>query len=63
MMANIHESHKTCVICGKEFVTNMDWKLTCSKECAKKRQSQTQKKYYRERRIKEKWSEKSKYKK
>ena len=38
-MANIHESHKTCVICGKEFVTNFDSKITCSATCAKKREN------------------------
>lgn len=61
-MANIHESHRKCVIYGKEFVTNIDWKLSCSKECAKKRKSQMEKKYYRERKILKKWSEKSKCK-
>ena len=40
MMTNIHESHKKCIICGKEFVTNMDWKITCSKECARVRLNQ-----------------------
>lgn len=39
-MTNIHESHKKCIICGKEFVTNMDWKITCSKECARVRLNQ-----------------------
>lgn len=41
-MANIHESHKKCVICGKEFVTNRDWKLTCSNECSKELSRQRQ---------------------
>ena len=31
-MANIH---KKCVICGKEFVTKFDSKITCSTECAR----------------------------
>ena len=31
-MANIH---KKCVICGKEFVTKFDSKITCSAECAR----------------------------
>ena len=61
-MASIHESHKKCIICGKEFVTNIDWKLSCSRECAKKRKSQMEKKYHRERKILKKWSEKSKCK-
>ena len=38
MAKNIHESRKACVICGKEFVTNFDRKITCSAECAKKRE-------------------------
>ena len=42
MAKNIHESHKKCVICGKEFVTNMDWKLTCSQKCSKKLSRQRQ---------------------
>lgn len=41
-MANIHESHKKCVICGKEFVTRKDWKLTCSPKCSKARYNQRQ---------------------
>ena len=42
MAKNIHESHKTCVICGKEFTTNRSRKLTCSKECSKKLDRQRQ---------------------
>ena len=37
---------KICVICGKEFTTNRSRKLTCSKECSRKLNSQQTVKRY-----------------
>jgi len=31
---------KKCIICNKEFSSNRDWQLTCSKKCSYKRQVQ-----------------------
>ena len=62
-MANIHESHKTCVICGKDFESNRPTNITCSVLCSIKRKAEMDAKNYREHRIMKKWSEKNKCKK
>ena len=35
---------KTCIICGREFYTQISNKITCSPVCAKKRKQQTERK-------------------
>ena len=54
-MANIHESHKKCVICGKVFTPTREHRIYCSYECSEKSKKQKMQDYNlrrRERNIK-----------
>ena len=54
---------KECIVCGKEFETNRDWQICCSKKCSKKRIKEYNKQWREENKEHLKEYEKQRYKK